>query len=101
MDLDTIIGKLQNNKFFLSEHAEKEKQADMITYNEMDKCFTDLELLEDYPNDSRGHSCLILGFSDKNNPIHFVIGNLDQEKLLIITMYRPDENKWINFKKRK
>jgi len=30
------------------------------------------EIIEDYPEDARGHSCLILGFGEEGRPIHVV-----------------------------
>jgi hypothetical protein len=51
------------------------------------------EVIEDYPEDERGHSCLILGFSENNRPIH-VVCSPKVEYLAIITAYLPDKNEW-------
>lgn len=56
MDIDIIGQKLQSSQFRLSQHAEAEKQKDKITYREIDETFKKIELIEDYPNDPRGHS---------------------------------------------
>jgi len=101
MDIDTIKQKLRNNQFRLSQHAETEKQKDKITYAEIDEAFKNIELIENYPDDPRGHSCLLLGFTSEGNPLHFVCGNLDKEKILFITMYRPTPEEWVNFRKRR
>ncbi|MDI6793994.1 MAG: DUF4258 domain-containing protein [bacterium] len=93
--------KLNNNQYELSQHAEDEKEADKIPFSEIDETVGNLELVENYPDDPRGPSCLVLGFTAKRNPIHFVCGNLEEEKILIITMYRPIPQKWINFRTRK
>lgn len=93
--------KLQNNQFDLSGHAEKEKQQDKITYFEIDEAFQTLEIIEDYPNDHRGHSCLVLGFTYERKPLHFVLGNLEEEKVLIVTMYRPTVEEWIDYRVRR
>ena len=50
-------------------------------------------MIEDYPEDVRGHSCLILGFGDGTRPIHIVCSPKD-EYLAIITAYLPDEDEW-------
>lgn len=58
------------------------------------------ELIEDYPEDTRGHSCLILGFPT-GRPIH-VVCSPKKEYLAIITAYLPNEKEWKeNFQKRK
>jgi len=51
------------------------------------------EVIEDYPDDSRGHSCLILGFGLDRRPIHVVCAP-KSEYLAIITAYLPKPNEW-------
>jgi hypothetical protein len=51
------------------------------------------ELLENYPSDPRGHSCLILGFGNNGRAIHVVCSSKD-EYLAIITAYLPDSQGW-------
>jgi len=97
---NNIREKLQNNQFELSWHAEKEKQQDKITYFEIDEAFKTLEVIEDYPDDPRGNSCLTLGFTYEHKALHFVLGNLEDEKILIITIYRPKPEEWIDFARR-
>ncbi|MBU0693362.1 MAG: DUF4258 domain-containing protein [Candidatus Omnitrophica bacterium] len=98
---NNIRERLQNNQFELSWHAEKEKQQDKITYFEIDEAIKTSEVIEDYPDDPRGNSCLALGFTYEHKPIHFVLGNLEEEKILIITMYRPKLEEWIDFRIRR
>ncbi len=101
MDTEKIKQKVLNDNFRLSEHAENEKQRDKIYFNEIDEAFKNIELIEEYPEDPRGRSCLLLGFSLKGKPLHFVCGDLDKENILFITMYRPKINDWINYRIRK
>ncbi len=98
---NSIQDKLQRNCFVLSGHAEKEKQEDKITYFEIDEAFKTLEIIEDYPDDLRGSSCLVSGVTYEHKPLHFVLGNLQEEKILIITMYRPKLEEWIDFRRRR
>jgi hypothetical protein len=57
-------------------------------------------IIENYPDDIRGHSCLMLGFSD-GRPLHVVCAPKD-DYLAIITAYPPDSQEWVDdFKKRK
>jgi len=58
-------------------------------------------IIEDYSEDPRGHSCLILGFTKQGRPIHVVCA-LKDEFLVIVTAYEPTLNKWTsNFKSRR
>ena len=50
-------------------------------------------LIEDYPEDARGHSCLMLGFDSEGRAIHVVCSPKDKY-LAIITTYLPDEDGW-------
>ena len=51
------------------------------------------EVIEDYPEDSRGHSCLISGVWKDLRSIHVVCAPKD-EYLPIITTYRLDLIQW-------
>ena len=46
-----------------------------------------------------GASCLMLGFSSAGLPIHAVCAITDV--LLIITLYRPDPGRWIEWRERR
>ncbi len=73
----------------------------MISTSEVRQVIERGELLEDYPEDARGHSCLILGYGDKQRPIHVVCSPKEQY-LAIITAYYPEPSQWEdNFRKRK
>ena len=52
-----------------------------------------VEVIEDYPEDARCHSCLILGFGRGERAIHVVCAPKD-EYLAIITVYLPDPHQW-------
>lgn len=100
--LRAIAGKVARGHYRLSLHAEKERRRDRILERELLAALSAPELLEDYPNDPRGPSCLLLGFSAAGDPIHVVAGELlTQEVLVIITVYRPDPNEWTDWRKRK
>ena len=51
------------------------------------------EVIEDYPDDVRGHSCLILGRGEEGRPIHVLCSPKD-EFLAIITAYVPSADEW-------
>ena len=51
------------------------------------------EVIEDYPEDPRGHSCLLLGEGTDNRPLHVVCAP-KAEYLAIITAYLPSRDQW-------
>ena len=97
-----IRDSVQNEQFRLSAHAEIEREADQITVAELVEALTSpgLHVVEDYPNDPRGISCLDLGFTEKRQPIHAVCG-LARDMLVVITVYRPDPEQWTDSRIRK
>jgi len=70
----------------------------MITTAEVRSAIENGQIIEDYPEDSRGHSCLVLGKGYKGRPIHIVCSPKD-EFLAIITTYIPDSNEWSKYYK--
>lgn len=94
MDLDWIKLKIKYNQYELSAHAEDERQADKIPLGDIEKALLRGEILENYPNDPRGPSCLILGFGIEGYPIHIICGKTKLEWLRIITVYIPSPPKW-------
>ena len=65
----------------------------MITASEVETVVMKGGLIEDYPQDPRGHSCLMLGFGDAGRAVHVVCSPKD-EYLAIITAYLPDPAQW-------
>ena len=64
----------------------------MISSSEVERVVLEGEIIEDYPEDVRGPSCLMLG-SGGDRPIHVVCSPKD-EYLAIITAYVPDPSQW-------
>lgn len=65
----------------------------MISPSEVGTVVMSGDLIEEYPPDPRGHSCLLLGFGDANRAVHVVCSPKD-EYLAIITAYLPDPAQW-------
>ena len=65
----------------------------MIATTEVEVVIRTGEIIEDYPEDVRGHSCLMLGFGQDDRAIHVVCAPKD-EYLAIITAYLPDPDQW-------
>jgi len=63
----------------LTAHAEREREADRITVSDLVEAFGSeaLELLEECPDDPRGHSALFLRFTARGDPIHAVFSLAD------------------------
>ena len=67
----------------------------MISTAEVRQVVSTGEIIEDYPDDPRGHSGLMLGHGNDRRPIHVVCAP-KAEYLAIITAYLPSPDAWIN-----
>jgi len=65
----------------------------MITTRDIRAVIATGTIVEDYPKDVRGHSCLMLGQGGDRHPIHVVCAP-KTDYLAIITAYRPDPEQW-------
>ena len=76
----------------------------MIYVLELEDALSDCEIIENYPDDPRGASCLVLGFCGAK-PVHAVCAiKTNPEELLLITVYDPSKRpeKWTkDYRKRR
>jgi hypothetical protein len=94
MNLDHIRRKIQSRQYRISwTHTEKLRRR-KISSDMIERAIETGALIESYPNDLRGPSCLILGHPLKDRPLHVVCGKLDEDEILIITAYEPSATEW-------
>ncbi len=95
----TIQQYVTHRQYRLTSHAEREREADQITIRELEEALRSsrCQVVENYPDDPRGASCLVLGFTEQEAPIHVVCGVAEAEMLLMITVYRPDPDLWVDW----
>ena len=65
----------------------------LISASEVRAVIESGELIEDYPEDTRGHSALLLGTGDAGRAIH-VVCSPKTDYLAIITAYVPSDDEW-------
>ena len=99
MDLKEIQRLIRGGKYEFSFHAQQERLEENLDIQEIEEAVVSQgEILEEYPDDPRGESCLVLGFA-RAHPIHVVLGwtarkRNDQKVLRVITVYSPTLPKW-------
>lgn len=101
LDIAWIKRCITGNEYEVTAHADKERQLDKITIDEMESVLLGGEIIENYPDDLRGPSCLVFGHGREGCPIHIVCGRGTSGKLRIITVYVPTLPKWITPKIRR
>jgi hypothetical protein len=65
----------------------------MISPAEVRRVVNTGEVIEDYPEDARGHSCVVLGHGTDSRPLHVVCAP-KAEYLAIITASLPRSDQW-------
>lgn len=95
MKFRQLIRERASQRLLFLPHAVRQMSRPdrMITTTDVRKVIEEGEMIEEYPEDSRGHSCLMLGRGQSMHPIHIVCAP-KKEYLVIITAYIPDENQW-------
>ena len=64
---------------------------------EVYEAFLESEIIEDYPEDKYGPSCLVFGKTKSNRPLHVQCTHPSRAIIKIITLYQPDPEQWIDY----
>ncbi len=92
--LSTVRSSAEKHIIFLPHAISQMSRPDrLITRLDIRAVIFEGEVIEDYHEDQRGHSCLLLGFDTADRAIH-VVCSPKTEYLAIITAYLPDEDEW-------
>jgi hypothetical protein len=100
--LEEIRRKVKQRKYEFSKHAVDQSIIREISVVEMEEAISGgSELVEDYPEDKYGPTCLILGFTKTGRPLHMQCSYPSRPLIKIITLYEPDLDLWVDFRIRK
>jgi hypothetical protein len=100
--LEEIQGKILRRQYEFSKHAVDQSIIREISIVEMVEAISGRgEIIEDYPEDKYGPSCLILGFTKTGRPLHIQCSYPIRPLIKIITLYEPDPDLWVDFRMRK
>ena len=98
MTFDEICRLVQEGRYEISLHAQQERLEDNLDIEEIEAAMLQGEIIEDYPEDPRGPSCLIAGRAGTRH-VHVVLGwarsrGQAARTLRVITVYIPKPPKW-------
>ncbi|MBL7170962.1 MAG: DUF4258 domain-containing protein [Candidatus Omnitrophica bacterium] len=98
----TIVEAAKKRILYTSHALHQMNKPDrMISKDEVRGVIEQGEIIEDYPEDPRGHSCLMVGDPSVKRIIHIACSP-KPDYLAIITSYIPTEDEWEEgFKQRK
>ncbi|MCC8018024.1 MAG: DUF4258 domain-containing protein [Lachnospiraceae bacterium] len=91
------IGKLrlyyQQDNVLMTQHSSERCRQRNIRKRDIRHAVMTGEIIEQYPDDFPFPSCLILGYTDEEKPIHVVMSD-EGSGSRIITAYFPDVGHW-------
>lgn len=95
--LGEIRDKILRRQYEFSRHALDQSIIRDISVPEVEQAISNRsEVIEDYPDDKYGPSCLILGFTDAGRPLHVQCSYPSRPLIKIITLYEPDPERWVD-----
>lgn len=93
IDIAQIIDLVKKEKIVWRNHMLVRMQQRGIRIKDVLDCLLSGEIIEEYPVDYPYPSCLILGYTHDNRPLHTVIA-VGDDKAWMITAYYPDPDEW-------
>ncbi len=99
--IEQIREKVVQGQFEFTRHAVDQSILRHISVQELLESIIAGEIIEDYPDDKYGPSCLIFGLTLSGRPLHIQCSYPTRPLVKIVTLYEPDPSQWIDFKVRR
>lgn len=94
--IEKIRAKIQAGQFEFSKHAVDQSILRETSVQELREAIVQGEIIEDYPEDKYGPSCLVLGATAAGRSLHIQCSYPSRPLVKIITLYEPDPAQWID-----
>jgi len=101
---DRILELARQRKIIVSDHGYERAERFNILVTDVTRSLAFAEVIEDYPQDWKGPSVLLLHADSSGRPVHAVWGIAagTTEPAVLVTCYRPDPMRWSqDFRKRR
>jgi hypothetical protein len=99
--IGNIRKKIETGLFEFSKHAVDQSIIRRISVQDVCDVINNGTIIEDYPDDKYGPSCLIFGLTAERRPIHIQCSYPSRPIVKIITLYEPNPSRWVDFIKRR
>lgn len=99
MDILLIHSAIQQDQLFFTDHAVRQMAKRGILDDEVRETILDGEIIEEYPDDKYGPSCLIFGKTLQARPLHVQCSL--PPRVRVVTVYQPDPDEWIDNRQRR
>ena len=99
--IDELRVKFAQERFEFSKHAVDQTILRDIAVQEIREAVAAGEVIEDYPDDKYGPSCLIYGDTRQGRPLHIHCSYPSRPVVKVITVYEPDPQRWVDYRERR
>jgi hypothetical protein len=99
--IDLIRQRFRRMEYEYSLHALDQSIQRRISTTEVEEAIEAGEIIESYPSDKYGPSCLVLGRTSTGRPLHIQCTAPSRNPVKVITLYQPDAGQWTDFRKRR
>jgi|SRR5581483_2042904 hypothetical protein len=99
--IEDIRRKIQQGEFEFSKHAVDQSILRHISVKDVREAIATGQIIEDYPDDKYGPSCLVFGLTHARRPLHIQCSYPTRAMVKIITLYEPDPDQWIDLRVRR
>jgi len=91
--METIKPLCSDDTLVLTQHVDAMMNKRNVLYSDIIVAISNGEIIKQYTDDKPFPSCLILGYTVDNRPLHVVI-SIGGGILWVITSYYPTSEKW-------
>ena len=99
--IDEIRRRVAGGDVEFSQHAVDQAIIRHSSVQELREAIAGGEVIEVYPEDKYGPSCLIFGVTRVGRPLHVQCSDPNRPTVKIVTVYEPGPALWIEFKVRR
>jgi Domain of unknown function (DUF4258) len=97
--IEEIHNRIKQRKYSFSDHSVKRMIKRNVTRQEVESTILTGEIIEEYPDDKYSPSCLIYGKTENGRDLHVQVSL--PPFVVIITVYEPDQEEWVDCKIRR
>jgi hypothetical protein len=94
-----ILKDIKSGRHRFSDHAVKRMIKRNIERHEIEAAVSNGEVIEKYPDDKYSPSCLVYGRTKNGRDLHAQISL--PPTVVVITVYEPNPEEWVNLKARR
>ena len=99
--IDLIRERFRRMEYEYSLHAFDQSIQRRISTREVEEAVGTGEIVESYPSDKYGPSCLVFGRTATGRPLHIHCTAPTRNPVKVITLYQPEPGQWIDFRSRR